>query len=325
MAGYTVITPRGRLFIAKDATSEHDAKNKALSWLKSTFGLANIDESGASWDGGSSWEMTDLGNVTRHTALGQIDPGDFLWQGFGVPAPRIEGANFSLTQKNLVNGLAWDTPDPTIDTTNTSTGLGPGDAGTVDDTLDTADPIAGFLKGLGFNFNQGAGAARDFQQRQGALGAGTFNAQQAANVFSGMDWRGQREGAPERQFDTQQQFGASLGGWGGIGTRALENLKMLSGLGTKYDAPEEGATRKYFNPFTDAEVDQRGIASQLSAALQGSGVSSLYNRGVSNSDVARMFTTFAGQNPNIANADTRNLDENFLQYAAKQFGLDRFF
>ena len=319
MAGFTVATPRGYLFI-KEASGSADAQNKALSWLNHAF----FDERPSGTDHAEGWNLEDVGSAKAHTGPGQLNVGDFIWQGFGQDAPYINSGNFSLAQRNLYNGLAWDTPDPTIEETNTSTGLGGGDAGTVDDTLDTADPIAGFLKGLGFNFNQGAGAARDFQQRQGALGAGTFNAQQAANVFSGMDWRGEREGGPAKQFDTQQQFGADLGSWGAIGTRALENLKMLSGLGTQYDAPEEGATRRYFNPFTNREVDQRGIASQLSAALQGSGVSSLYNRGVSTSDVDRMFTTFAGQNPNIANAD-RDLDENFLQYAAKQFGLDRFF
>ena len=313
MAGFTVATPMGSLFIAKDATSEEDAKNKAVGWLNSNF-----DEVG--------WQLTDIGNATRHSGLGQIKLGDYIYQGYGQPAPQINFDNFTLAQTNLSKGLAWDTPDPGGDTGTRKDpqDLGPGDAGSAAGSLDHADHVAGFLRGLGFNFDQGAGSARDFQQRQGAIGAGTFDAQQAANVFSGMDYRGQREGGPAQQFDTRQQFGADLGSWGAIGTRALDNLKMLSGLGTKFDAPEETATRRYFNPFTESEVNKYGIANQLTAALQGSGVSSLYNPGVTASDVARMFTTFAGQNPNIANPN-RDLDENFLKYAARQYGLDRFF
>ena len=231
--------------------------------------------------------------------------------------------NFKFTYEDTAANQAQG-PNPGKDKINYSPlgdGLVDGDAGSVEDTLDSADPIAGFLKGLGFDFNQGAGAARDFQQRQGALGSGTFAAQQAANVFDNIG----KLGPDMERLDTQQQFGANLGGWQNIGTRALENLKKLSGLGTQYDAPEKTATRRYFNPFNAGELDEYGIANQITAALQGSGVSSLYGPGVNASDVQRMFTTFAGQNQNIANADTRNLDENFLQYAAKQFGLDRFF
>jgi hypothetical protein len=231
--------------------------------------------------------------------------------------------NFKFTYEDTAANQAQG-PNPGKDKINYSPlgdGLVDGDAGTAEDSLDFADPIAGFLKGLGFDFNQGAGAARDFQQRQGALGSGTFAAQEAANVFDNIG----KLGPDMERLDTRQQFGANLGGWQNIGTRALENLKKLSNLGTQYDSPAKGATRKYFNPFNDEELDPYGIASQLSAALQGSGVSSLYNQGVNASDVQRMFTTFAGQNPTIANADTRNLDENFLKYAAGQFGLDRFF
>lgn len=229
--------------------------------------------------------------------------------------------NFKFTYEDTTSDAADEVVGPTgpdIKVSYSPTGLGGRDAGTAEDSLDFADPIAGFLKGLGFNFDQAAGAARDFLQRQGALGAGTFAAQEAANVFGNAGMEG-----PNQRFDTQQQFGANLGDWGSIGTRALKNLKTLSGLGTEFASPEN-QQRRYFNPFNSGELDDRGIASQLTAALQGSGVSSLYNRGVSPSDVARMFTTFAGQNPGIANAG-EGLDENFLNYAAGQFGLDRFF
>jgi hypothetical protein len=109
---------------------------------------------------------------------------------------------------------------------------------------------------------------------------------------------------------------------------------MLSNLGSQYIGGKPGTTggptdslgqaRMFFNPFNVGELDDRGIAAQLTAALQGAGVSPLYNRGPSSSDIQRLFTTFAGQNPNMAQAGM-GLDQNFLSYAADQYGLSRFF
>jgi len=304
MASWYVQTDVGNLFIPDHYNaSAATARSMARQWAR-TF----------------SPDIADEMNVTENpSGFGSVNYGDSVWGGYGVPAGAVNPSNYVQIQDNVTSGKKWDF----VETTDVNKGgfsnySGEGKGTEIQDSLDFADPIAGFLKGLGFNFDQAAGAARDFLQRQGALGAGTFAAQEAANVFGNAGMEG-----PNQRFDTQQQFGENLKDWGSIGTRALKNLKTLSGLGTEYASPEN-QQRRYFNPFNSGELDDRGIASQLTAALQGSGVSPLYNRGVSPSDVARMFTTFAGQNPGIANAG-EGLDENFLKYASDQLGLSRFF
>jgi hypothetical protein len=189
-----------------------------------------------------------------------------------------------------------------------------------DNSFDLVDPVAGFLRGLGFDFNQSAGRARDFQQGQGALGAGTYAAQQAADFFA--------DDIPGGGPQSKEQFGGDLAlqnpgnAFGGIGGRALQNTEFLSGLGVDRTG---NAQADFFNPFSAPNSGQSNdLANLLTAAFQGAGVSSLYNKGVNSSDIARMFTTFAGQNPGIGNVG-EGLDQNFLSYAADNLGLSRFF
>jgi hypothetical protein len=323
------------------------------TWILQTPSLAVARNNVTIWNNqfkkdlapnGSQWKLADVSAAP--TSLSNVRSGDTYFT--GRQGYEITKSNLAQFRTNITSGQRYDYL-PVVDsniggaigTDETIPELGdwdyvlkPGDPGYVapisqgpaippgppEDSADIVDPVAGFLKGLGFDFNQSAGRARDFQQGQGALGAGTYAAQQAADLFA--------DDIPGGGPQTKEQFGGDLrlqnpgNAFGGIGRRALQNTGFLSGLGVDNVGNDQ---TDLFNPFSAPSSSQRqDLASLLTAAFQGAGVSSLYNKGVSSSDIARMFTTFAGQNPGIGNAG-EGLDQNFLSYAADNLGLSRFF
>jgi hypothetical protein len=311
MALFKVTTPFGDLVV--DGTSAAHAKSKAASWINWDKNLADlIPPSGVD---------TTVFTI-KPIGAGQITYGDRLWSGYGMDPGTLTNQNYAAVQANLGAGNLWNYKytGPNDDGSADLNPMSGGSAGS--GNQDLVDPVSGFLKGLGFNFGQGASASRDFQQRQGNLGAGTFSAQQAVDWF---------KDNIANDVQTQQGFASGLSdqgfrsGLANIGTNALGNLGTLSGYGNQFTGGED-EQRKFANPYSTNDLQSGDISSLLSAATQGAGVSSLYNRGPSQSDVMRMFTRFAGLNPTLgANSPGGAEDQNFLNYAANELGLSRFF
>ena len=110
-------------------------------------------------------------------------------------------------------------------------------------------------------------------------------------------------------------------GVGGLGKSALGSLQTLAGLGGVSGMAGTGVD-EFVNPLNAGDVDAQRVSNLLSQAMRGAGISRMFAPGPSRYDVQDMFTRFAGSQPNIAQG---NVDQNFLQYAADQTGLSRFF
>jgi hypothetical protein len=193
--------------------------------------------------------------------------------------------------------------------------------------LETADNVAGFLKGLGYDIGAaGPGGASDFRLNQGYLGLGNYNAGEAADYF-----RAQSSGIPGeyRLPDADfQRFGSDVGSFGGIGTTALKNLATLGSLSNS-DLAAEGAPSRFATPLTAADNSasyRNDISNLLSAAFQGAGVSSQFlGRGVSTGDIGRLYSQYAANDPGLNVGGAATQDDSFLKYVAQQYGLNNFF
>lgn len=196
--------------------------------------------------------------------------------------------------------------------------------------LETADNVAGFLKGLGYDVPASrGGAADDFRYQQGALGVNTFAGQDAADFYrAAQDPNSAIE--YNSPFGSVQDFGANVGGFTGIGTSALKNLETLASLGKQARPGFLGGSpgqQAFVNPNSDDELDRGGIQAMLNAAFQGAGVSplTLGRGGVSQGDVQQLYSQYAANTPGLKVGGNVSSDTNFLDYAAQQYGLSNFF
>ena len=305
MALFRVDTEKGKIVLL--ANNSDAAKNAAWGWMNFEFS----DEVSVQGE----FDFQDI-------VVNQIDPtdikvGDRMWNGYSEYAGTLKSADRSDAIANFTLGNAWNAELPAR-MKQQQTGI--------PEKADLLDPVTGFLRGLGFDFQQGAGAARDFVQSQARLGQGTQRGQEAVNWFRDNIPFNVDEDAPR----TAQQFASNLAGGNlgrglsNIGLNALSNLDYLSGLGNQFTAGES-AMRQFANPYSSSDLNPylQDTADLLTAAQQGAGLSPLYNRGVGTGQLMRMFTRFAGMNPDLGGESM--MDENFLSYAAKELGLDRFF
>lgn len=219
-------------------------------------------------------------------------------------------------------------PDTPVKITGNASYSGPDTPGPEETGfLESADNVAGFLKGLGYDIGAaGAGGASDFRYQQGYLGAGNYNAGEAADYF-----RNQAMGVPGdyRIPDADyQRFGADIGGFGNIGTTALNNLSTLGQL-QKSQLPTEGPLSRFVTPLSAADNDAQwrsDISNLFNAAYQGAGVSSQFlGRGVGTGDVGRMYSQYAANDPGLNVGGAATQDDSFLKYMAQQYGLNNFF
>jgi|8_EtaG_2_1085327.scaffolds.fasta_scaffold05720_3 hypothetical protein len=313
MASWYVQTDVGNLFIPDHYNaSAATARSMARQWAR-TF----------------SPDIADEMNVTENpSGFGSVNYGDSVWGGYGVPAGAVNPSNYVQIQDNVTSGKKWDF----VETTDVNKGgfsnySGEGKDTEIQESRDLVDPVQGFLKGLGFDFSQGASAARDFQQRMGRLGQSTFAAQRAADFFDDAI----PGGGPQDSEQFARGLGTNMGNrFGSIGTRALENLQALSNLSGALTPVGDNTMRQFVNPYSGSytaegqgDLQAGNIANLLTAAFQGAGVSPLYANQVRSGQVEDMFTRYANANPNLGSDN--QLDQNFLKYASDQLGLSRFF
>ena len=292
--------------------------------------------------------MRDILGHTHSSAGNTQIPAEWEWWlreytgGLLVQTPITPGGPDPLPGGPIDNII--DTDATTLSTMERTAGV---------DDPSFVDPIQGFLAGLGFGVGQYGGpptGSANFLNRQGGLGAATFKAQNVADYFGNIpevrdrwiDAAGGDIGAV-RPADvtgpaTPYQFGQHLGGgvgasWaptaalGGMGQAALGNLADLAGMGQVGAVSDEDPFRSFVNPLTNIELDahKRDIANLLTASLQGAGMSPMFAPQVYGADIDRLWTEYAGRNPELVSGYPRNQDQNFLNFAAGKFGLNRFF
>lgn len=287
-------TPKGMVIVP--ATDFNQAKVKTWNWLQTNF----PKESPA-----GGWQPKHVKEHPESLQIGtkQIRIGDYFFTGFHELGGKVTDANIQAVK----DGILGDNPITLMgnngqEEVSASNPLGGAD-------IQDVDPVAGFLKGIGFDFGSGRGAARDYQQQQAAYAPSTFFASEIADYAQGIP-------SQLEMVDWAKQTGI-----GGLGKSALGSLQTLAGLGNVKGMAGEGFDA-FVNPLKADDVSAQNVANLLNQALRGAGISRMFAPGPSRFDVADMFTRFAGSQPNIAQGE---VDQNFLQYAADQTGLSRFF
>ena len=211
-----------------------------------------------------------------------------------------------------------------------------------------ANPVAGFLHGLGFSPGSGydwdiPGAGFRFIRNMAGSAPGVAAAQNFADFYRGMMGQGGLNAEDTLAF-TPTTFGQRLSGMtnlgregykgdfrkgmtglGQLGLQALGSLGYLGGLGSDVGTGDTAA-RKFVNPLTSSELESGDIASLVTSALTGAGLSPYFSGPVYASDINDLYTRYVGLNPQSfgSGAITDTEAGNFLNFVRGHYGLDKF-
>ena len=201
----------------------------------------------------------------------------------------------------------------------------PAPMGSVGLTTSEVDPVAGFLEGLGIDF----GGRTAFGPYQDWLGDQAWQAREAYRAKDYADWLAPgstlRVDQEEERLDPRQ-FGSwvQAQGMGGLTSQPLTQLSRIAGIDPSQVGGAPPWIQQYLTPSSVGNLQSQGVANLLTGALRGAGLDPSFAPGIQSRDVQNIYTQYVSQNPQLAGGDW-TASPNFLNFAANQLGLNRFF
>ena len=179
------------------------------------------------------------------------------------------------------------------------------------------DPVAGFLKGIGFNTGQQPTSYGQYQRNQAGPTFGTFRGQQLNNFATGVTPQISPTQGQFEAFANNYQAGGAPGQ--NLGNEALNTLEGLSNQGVYFKDNINRDVGRFVNPLSAQEVQGTDIAGLLNAGNRGAGLSPLVFSNVSRSAIQDLYSDFIANNPG------GGANGNFINYATQRQGLNNYF